>query len=52
VGRHPDHERVVTAAGFSGHGFKFASVLGEVIAEIALDGQHAPRGRLLVTEPT
>jgi monomeric sarcosine oxidase len=38
VGRHPDHERVVIAAGFSGHGFKFASVLGEVIAEIALDG--------------
>ena len=38
VGRHPDHERVVIAAGFSGHGFKFASVLGEAIAEITLDG--------------
>jgi len=38
VGRHPEHERVVIAAGFSGHGFKFASVLGEAIAELTLDG--------------
>jgi sarcosine oxidase len=38
VGRHPEHERVVIAAGFSGHGFKFASVLGEAIADITLDG--------------
>jgi sarcosine oxidase len=38
VDRHPDHERVTIAAGFSGHGFKFASVLGEVLADLALDG--------------
>jgi len=25
------------AAGFSGHGFKFCSVVGEVLAELALD---------------
>ena len=26
------------ACGFSGHGFKFASVMGEVLADLALDG--------------
>lgn len=31
-------ERVVAAAGFSGHGFKFAPVVGEILAELALDG--------------
>ncbi|MGB5315124.1 MAG: N-methyl-L-tryptophan oxidase [Robiginitalea sp.] len=29
---------VVVAAGFSGHGFKFASVIGEVLADLALEG--------------
>lgn len=29
---------VVVAAGFSGHGFKFASVMGEILADLALDG--------------
>lgn len=43
VGRHPQHEQVVFTAGLSGHGFKFAPVLGEVMAELALDGttRHA-----------
>ncbi len=27
------------AAGFSGHGFKFASVVGEILADLALDGE-------------
>jgi sarcosine oxidase len=30
--------RVTVAAGFSGHGFKFCSVVGEIMAELALDG--------------
>jgi sarcosine oxidase len=30
--------RVVVAAGFSGHGFKFTPVIGEVLAELTLDG--------------
>jgi sarcosine oxidase len=38
VGRHPEHEQVVFTAGLSGHGFKFASVLGEIMAELALEG--------------
>jgi sarcosine oxidase len=35
-------ERVVFAAGFSGHGFKFASVVGEILADLALTGQATP----------
>ena len=36
--RHPQHPQVVMAAGFSGHGFKFCSVVGEVLADLAVDG--------------
>ena len=32
---HPEFPQVTLAAGFSGHGFKFASVLGEVLADLA-----------------
>lgn len=35
VDRHPEYPRAVFAAGLSGHGFKFASVLGEVLAGLA-----------------
>jgi sarcosine oxidase len=38
IDRHPAHERVTLACGFSGHGFKFASVIGEVMADLALEG--------------
>ncbi len=38
VDRHPNHPSVVFAAGLSGHGFKFAPVLGKALAELALDG--------------
>lgn len=41
VGLHPDSNRVAIAAGFSGHGFKFASVLGEILADIACHGATA-----------
>ena len=36
--RHPADERVVLAAGLSGHGFKFAPVLGEALADLAIEG--------------
>jgi len=36
--RHPDHPQVALAAGFSGHGFKFCSVVGEIMADLVLDG--------------
>ena len=39
VDRHPLHANVVFAAGLSGHGFKFAPVLGRALAELALDGK-------------
>jgi sarcosine oxidase len=38
VDRHPTHASVVFAAGLSGHGFKFTSVLGEALADLALEG--------------
>ena len=34
LGTHPDHPCVTLAAGFSGHGFKFAPVIGEIIADL------------------
>jgi sarcosine oxidase len=37
--RHPAHRNVAIAAGFSGHGYKFCSVVGEIMADLALDGQ-------------
>jgi len=39
VGLHPEHSRVAIAAGFSGHGFKFASVMGEILADLVLVGK-------------
>jgi sarcosine oxidase len=38
IDRHPDHENVVVAAGFSGHGFKFAPVVGEVLSDLVESG--------------
>jgi sarcosine oxidase len=38
VGLHPRHDNVVLACGFSGHGFKFVPVMGEILADLALDG--------------
>jgi glycine/D-amino acid oxidase-like deaminating enzyme len=38
VDRHPACSNVVFAAGLSGHGFKFAPVLGRALADLALDG--------------
>jgi sarcosine oxidase len=36
----PGHDgRVVIACGFSGHGFKFASVIGEILADLAIKGE-------------
>ena len=34
VDRHPVDERVVVASACSGHGFKFASVMGEIVADL------------------
>ena len=36
---HPEHPNVVIASPCSGHGFKFASVVGEIVADLAERGQ-------------
>jgi len=38
LGTHPEHENVHLASGFSGHGFKFASVVGEILADLVTAG--------------
>jgi sarcosine oxidase len=38
VGNHGGDDRVWVACGFSGHGFKFASVMGEILADLATTG--------------
>ena len=38
VDRHPQHPRLILCGGFSGHGFKFAPVIGEICADLALEG--------------
>ena len=35
---HPSDERIVVAGGFSGHGFKFAPVIGEIVSSLLVDG--------------
>lgn len=41
IDRHPmaHHNNVFIACGFSGHGFKFASVVGEILADLGESGQ-------------
>jgi sarcosine oxidase len=41
IDRHPACERATIACGFSGHGFKFASVMGEILADLSTTG-HTP----------
>ena len=36
---HPEYPQVSIAAGFSGHGFKFCSVIGEIMADLAEKGE-------------
>lgn len=38
IDSHPDHPQVILAAGFSGHGFKFSPVVGEILSELATTG--------------
>ncbi len=38
IDRHPTQDGLVLCGGFSGHGFKFAPLVGEVVADLALEG--------------
>jgi sarcosine oxidase len=39
IDRHPAHERVIFGCGFSGRGYKFAPTVGEILADLAVDGE-------------
>ncbi|MEE8258763.1 MAG: N-methyl-L-tryptophan oxidase [Sphingomonadales bacterium] len=39
IGKLPGHENVLIAGGFSGHGFKFTPVIGEILKDLALEGK-------------
>jgi sarcosine oxidase len=49
IGRHPEHANVVIAGGGSGRGFKFCSVIGEIVSELVVDGRS--RHDLSVVSP-
>ena len=38
VDAHPQHDHVLIGAGFSGHGFKFSTIIGKMLSDLALDG--------------
>lgn len=38
IDQHPQHANVWIATGFSGHGFKFASAIGEVVSQLVTGG--------------
>ena len=39
IDRHPAHPQVIIASPCSGHGFKFSSVVGEILSDLATDGK-------------
>ncbi|MCC6943843.1 MAG: N-methyl-L-tryptophan oxidase [Thermomicrobiales bacterium] len=42
IDRHPLHRQIAFACGFSGHGFKFATEIGEHLADLALKHDAVP----------
>ena len=43
----PGYPQVAVAAGFSGHGFKFASVVGEILGDLSINGKSRHNIELL-----
>lgn len=43
IDRHPAYPQVAVACGFSGHGFKFAPTVGEILADLAEHGKTPHR---------
>lgn len=39
VDTHPNYPHIAIAAGFSGHGFKFSSVIGEILSDLIISGK-------------
>lgn len=50
IDRHPDHGSVLFGCGFSGRGYKFAPVVGEILADLAIDGRPSHDIALLRAE--
>ena len=47
IDRLPTCGNVIYAGGFSGHGFKFASVVGEILADLVTEGRATPDAEFL-----
>ncbi|MGI8911409.1 MAG: N-methyl-L-tryptophan oxidase [Rubrobacteraceae bacterium] len=39
ISAHPEHPQVAIACGFSGHGYKFCGVVGEMLADLTTEGE-------------
>ena len=39
IDRHPVYPQIAFGAGFSGHGFKFSTLIGKILAELAIEGK-------------
>ncbi len=39
ISAHPEHPQVAIACGFSGHGYKFCGVVGEILADLMTKGE-------------
>jgi sarcosine oxidase len=50
IDRLPRHPNVVYGGGFSGHGFKFSSVVGEILADLVTRGAATPQAAFLRAE--
>jgi monomeric sarcosine oxidase len=42
VDRHPEHSNIAIGAGFSGHGFKFATAIGEALVDLVYEPLAKP----------
>ena len=49
IGQHPQHEDVWLSFGFSGHGFKFSNVVGELMADLVEKGSDTTYHAILYT---
>ena len=52
LNRDPDHPEVVYGYGFSGHGFKFAPLIGTLLSELALDKEPSLSLEKFSAEPS
>jgi len=41
IDRHPEYPHIVFGAGFSGHGFKFTTLVGSILTDLLLKGETA-----------